>query len=444
MNNVFIFMDYQNQPVDPDLIVKKIEESGKILGGKAYGHWSKYPATMFSFSRHGIELIEMPEDGLGNKKGNDIKLAVDAIETMFSLQHISSFVLVTGDADFVPLVKKLRMYGKTVFVIGRSKNTSSDMQLSADLYIPYEEIVKSEKINSNDSFEDIVDEVVEIIEDKNLIAEDNVVRRILNGMNANYQNIGYKSFNYFFEDVKTSVKRKTLKSLSELSEYEENYMRFLERIVANTHLQLNISTLEKIAESRHQWIAKNSSKESLKLFIENMILNGKLIKNQKNFLYVPAPKRWEIKYEKTSPYPEIRDKFVESIYNLFKENNVYTISEALHKSKDSLNLTNKVLGSFGMALKFSGMFLGEDGSDYVSLKTPVKLIYPLEEFRSAIEMFYLKKILKDEIIHEDLLNKISLFIYDSENTDKTLNLLNYLIKIKDVYYEKPYYKYKTK
>lgn len=440
MKNTFIFMDYQNQPVDPELIVEKIEENGKVVGGKAYGHWSKYPATMFSFSRHGIELIEMPEDGFGNKKGNDIKLAVDAMETMFSLTHIENFVLVTGDADFVPLVKKLRTYGKSVTVISRSQNTSSDMQLSADYYIPYEEIVKSEKITSTDSFEDVVEEIMKIIDEKSLNPDEVIVRRIITGMNINYSNFGYKSLNSFTEAVINSVKKNIILENNELSEYEENYMRFLERLTVQTFPPLNAEQLEEMANSRHQWIIKNT-KIPLKKFIENIVMTGKLKTGPNETLYVPAPRRWEIKHEKILPYPEYRDKFSKYVFDIFTEKKVSTISDALHKAKDDINLSNKIIGSFGMALKFSGMFRGKDGSDYVSLKTPVTLIGSYEEFKTSIDNFYLKRILKEENIDQDNLKYASVYLFNTENTEEIVKCLNYLVTKKEVYRKENTFQY---
>ncbi|MDN5341675.1 MAG: hypothetical protein PWP28_550 [Oceanotoga sp.] len=437
-------MDYQNQPVDPELVVQKLEEHGKLVGGKAYGHWSKYPATMFSFSRHGIELIEMPEDGFGNKKGNDIKLAVDAIETMFSLPHIETFVLVTGDADFVPLVKKLRTYGKTVYVIGRSKNTSPDMQFAADTYIPYEEIVKSEKVNSTDSFEDLVDEMIRIMDEKSLQPDETVVKRIVTGMGVYYGNFGYKTMGDFVEGLLKNIRKKMFKESYEYSEYEENYMRFLERLVATSNTPFDVEKLEKIAKSRHQWISKNSNLDSLENFIQNMIGSGKLKETKDKFLYVPAPRRWEIKYDKILPYPELRAEFGKHVYELFMKRKVSTISEALHVSKENLNLTNKVIGSFGIALKFSGMFIGKDGSDYVSLKTPVKLNGTYEEFKLTLDTFYVKRILKDENINEGQLDKVSIHVFNDKDHEKTKKVLDFMIKTKDVFYEKPYYKYKDK
>lgn len=434
-------MDYQNQPVDPELIIEKIKEWGKIVGGKAYAHWSKYPATMFSFSRHGIELIEMPEDGFENKKGNDIKLAIDAIETMFSLPHIDVFVLVTGDADFVPLVKKLRIYGKEVIVVSRSKNTSKEMELSADVFIPYEDIVKSEKIEDKDSIEDVVDEIIRIIEEHQYNdVNESIIKRIVTGMKIDYRNFGFNSYNDFIEHLIKEIRNELYSKNGEYSEYEENYMRYIERLLATSLIPLKLEQLVEKAHEKNPWISKNS-KYSLKELILKMIEEKRLWKNSKGYILVPIPRRWEIKHEKILPYPEHRDKFIEYVYNIFKEQKVNSIIEAIHKAKKELNLTNKVVGSFGIALKFSGKFIGKDGSDYVSMKTPVYLNADFNEFKLAVESFYLKSILKDEDIHEKNLPIVSKYIYNSENTKRLEEILSYLMNLQEVFHVKPYYKY---
>ncbi|WP_165973973.1 NYN domain-containing protein [Marinitoga lauensis] len=441
IKSIFIFMDYQNQPVDPELIIEKIKELGKIVGGKAYAHWSKYPATMFSFSRHGIELIEMPEDGFENKKGNDIKLAIDAIETMFSLPHIDGFVLVTGDADFVPLVKKLRIYGKEVIVVSRSKNTSKEMELSADIFIPYEEIVKSEKIEDKDTIEDIVDEIIRIIEEHQYEdVNENIIKRIVTGMKIDYRDFGFLSYNDFINHLIKEIRNEFYSKNGEYSEYEENYMRYIERLLATSVIPLKLEQLISKAQEKNPWITKNS-KYSLKELIVKMIEEKRLWKNSKGYILVPIPRRWEIKHEKILPYPEFRDKFVEYVFKLFKEKKANSIIEAIHSAKKDLNLTNKVVGSFGIALKFSGKFIGKDGSDYVSMKTPVYLNADFNEFKIAVEAFYIKSILKDEDIHEKNLPIASKYIYNTENTNQLKDVLEYLMNLQEVFYVKPYYKY---
>lgn len=80
-----------------------------------------------------------------------------------------------------------------------------------------------------------------------------------------------------------------------------------------------------------------------------------------------------------------------------------------------------------MALKFSGMFRGKDGSDYVSLKTPVTLIGSYEEFKTSIDNFYLKRILKEENIDQDNLKYASVYLFNTENTEEIVKCLNYLV-----------------
>ncbi|HNV05168.1 MAG TPA: NYN domain-containing protein [Petrotogaceae bacterium] len=439
MKTSFILMDYQNQPVDPELIVKKIAEFAKVIGGKAYGHWSKYPATMFTFLKYGIELIEMPEDGFSNKKGNDIKLAVDTIESMFMFPHIESYVLVTGDADFLPLVRKLKTYGKSVIVISRSKTTSADMQLAADMYIPYEDIVKNESIVDIDTFDDLVEEIIRKTDEKNLSPDEAIVKRIITGIGVDYSKFRYTSMNAFVEDILKAIKCRLMNS-DEVSEYEENYMRFMERLIVTSITPVDYKSLESTAISRHPWISSNS-RTSLKDLIKNMIESKRLIKTDSGILKVPAPRRWEIKYEKLLPYPEYRNNFVNMTFKSFAEKKSNTIYEVLHQAKDSLGLTNKAISSFGIALKFSGMFLGKDGSDYVSIKTPVIIKGSFEQLKASMDTFYIKRILKDEDIHSQDIKYVSEYVFDNQDEKTCISLLKELIQKNEVVFEKPFYKY---
>lgn len=117
-SNIFIFFDFQNQPVDVQLVYGEIQRHGRIVGGKAYGSWAKHKMASFALYNYGIELIEIPEaEFLPNKKGNDIRLAVDCIETALHNEVINTFFLVTGDADFTALVHKLKSYGKKVIIL---------------------------------------------------------------------------------------------------------------------------------------------------------------------------------------------------------------------------------------------------------------------------------------------------------------------------------------
>ena len=83
MKNSYIFIDFQNQSVDLKLIIDTLSKNRRIIGIKAYGHWYKHPILSLNYAKNGAELIEIPEDTFSSNKKNDIKLIVDAIETLF-------------------------------------------------------------------------------------------------------------------------------------------------------------------------------------------------------------------------------------------------------------------------------------------------------------------------------------------------------------------------
>jgi hypothetical protein len=128
-------------------------------------------------------------------------------------------------------------------------------------------------------------------------------------------------------------------------------------------------------------------------------------------------------------------------FKSFAEKKSNTIYEVLHQAKDSLGLTNKAISSFGIALKFSGMFLGKDGSDYVSIKTPVIIKGSFEQLKASMDTFYIKRILKDEDIHSQDIKYVSEYVFDNQDEKTCISLLKELIQKNEVVFEKPFYKY---
>src|SRR5262249_57665241 len=89
-----------------------------------------------------VERIERRRGGMSQKNAGDIKVVVDALETAFTRDYVNSFVIVSGDSDFTPLVSKLREYNKTVLGIGRRSSTSRLFIEQCDEFILYETLVK--------------------------------------------------------------------------------------------------------------------------------------------------------------------------------------------------------------------------------------------------------------------------------------------------------------
>ncbi|MEZ4830129.1 MAG: NYN domain-containing protein [Bacteroidia bacterium] len=126
--NIAVFIDFENFPsgeFDAKKIITKLKEKGRILLKKAYADWGRFASDKRIMLENSIDLIELPSHKNKGKNSSDIKLVVDALETAFTKNYIDTFVVVSGDSDYTPLISKLRELNKYVIVIGHKKNMSA-------------------------------------------------------------------------------------------------------------------------------------------------------------------------------------------------------------------------------------------------------------------------------------------------------------------------------
>ena len=127
-------MDYENLAIgvrdmrggtfDIQLVLKRLLEKGRIVYKRAYCDWRNYRDAVSEFHGQGIELIDIPHSRMSGKNSADIRMVVDALDLCYTKEHIDTFVIVSGDSDFSPLVSKLRENNKTVIGVGVKSSTS--------------------------------------------------------------------------------------------------------------------------------------------------------------------------------------------------------------------------------------------------------------------------------------------------------------------------------
>jgi len=136
-------MGFQNQRktrFDIEKVLERLVEKGKLIVKKAYADWSRYQGYTAPFHEAAIELIEIPRRSQTGKNSADIRLVVDAMDLAWSKPHVDTFVIVSGDSDFSPLVSKLKENNKYVIGIG-VKNSSSNLLVdNCDEFIYYEDV----------------------------------------------------------------------------------------------------------------------------------------------------------------------------------------------------------------------------------------------------------------------------------------------------------------
>ena len=148
-----LFCDFENialgvqdakyERFDIGKVVEKLLLKGNIVVKKAYCDWARY--REFKPGMHGasFELIDIPHFRQSGKNSADIRMVVDALDLCYTKEHVDTFVIISGDSDFSPLVSKLRENNKTVIGVG-VKNSSSDLLIAnCDEFIFYDELVQS-------------------------------------------------------------------------------------------------------------------------------------------------------------------------------------------------------------------------------------------------------------------------------------------------------------
>lgn len=129
-----------NKKFEISLVLERLIEKGKVIVKKAYSDWSRYSDYKKTFHEAGIELIEIPQKYYSGKNSADIKMVVDAMDLCYSNEHIDTYVILSGDSDFSPLVSKLKENNKYVIGVG-VKDASSNLLIdNCDEFIYYEDL----------------------------------------------------------------------------------------------------------------------------------------------------------------------------------------------------------------------------------------------------------------------------------------------------------------
>lgn len=148
---IAVFVDYDNIEIgvkstlrrdfDVALVLDALKERGDIVAKFAYANWSRQEGATRQMAENAVQMVQRIPSPRGDKNGADINLALDALEMAFTHDHVNAFAVVSGDSDFIPLVNKLKEYGKTVFVVGGRAFTSTILQQNCHEFISFESLL---------------------------------------------------------------------------------------------------------------------------------------------------------------------------------------------------------------------------------------------------------------------------------------------------------------
>jgi uncharacterized protein (TIGR00288 family) len=126
-------------------VLERLLLKGQIVVKKAYCDWDRYKEWKRSMHEASFELIEIPHVRQSGKNSADIRMVVDALDLCYTKSHVDTFVLITGDSDFSPLVSKLRENDKTVIGVGVKNSTSDLLIANCDEFIYYDDLVREQR-----------------------------------------------------------------------------------------------------------------------------------------------------------------------------------------------------------------------------------------------------------------------------------------------------------
>ncbi len=218
-----VFIDFENLALgfkgkkdkrfDIQKVLERLVEKGKIIVKKAYSDWANYAEYKRPLHEAAIEMIEIPKRAMSGKNSADIRLCVDALDLCYSKEHIDTFVIVSGDSDFSPLVSKLKENGKRVIGLGMKESSSHLLIDNCDEFIYYEDLERPmgtpPKIKRDlpekkkEAFQLLVDCVLALVRENKEVLWSSLVKETMKrkkpSFNESYH--GYRTFSDLLEDA---------------------------------------------------------------------------------------------------------------------------------------------------------------------------------------------------------------------------------------------------
>ncbi|MFO7708305.1 MAG: NYN domain-containing protein [Desulfobacterales bacterium] len=153
--NLAVFCDFENVAIgvrdarhdqfDIRKVLERLLLKGSIVVKKAYCDWERYKDFKAAMHEAAFELIEIPHVRQSGKNSADIRMVVDALDLCYTKSHVDTFVIVSGDSDFSPLVSKLRENNKIVIGVGVKSSTSDLLIANCDEFIYYDDLVRKKQ-----------------------------------------------------------------------------------------------------------------------------------------------------------------------------------------------------------------------------------------------------------------------------------------------------------
>ncbi len=215
-----VFIDIENLALglrdgtfDVGRMLDRLLEKGKVIVKVAYADWHRFRQYTNPLHESGIELIEIPKRSATGKNSADIRLVVDAMDLSWNKDHIDTFVIVSGDSDFSPLVSKLKENGKHVIGMGMKASTSPLLANGCDEFIYYEDLerapaaaaagTQSSSMTREDAFRLLADTVRALKRENFEVLQASLIKDTMKRKRPAFSeaSLGYGTFSELLEDA---------------------------------------------------------------------------------------------------------------------------------------------------------------------------------------------------------------------------------------------------
>lgn len=221
-NTLAVFIDFENlaqgfkrgkEEFDIGKVLARLVEKGKVIVKVAYADWGRYAKNKGQLHEAAVELIEVPKRSMTGKNSADIRLCVDAMDLCYSKAHIDTFVIVSGDSDFSPLVSKLKENNKRVIGLGMKGSTSTLLSDNCDEFIYYENLGLADQIVSpvvrdipaekREVFALLCDTIAGLVRENKEILWSSMVKDAMKRKRPDFSERahGYRTFSHLLEDA---------------------------------------------------------------------------------------------------------------------------------------------------------------------------------------------------------------------------------------------------
>src|SRR5512142_3366079 len=214
--NAALMIDFDNVTMgirsDLQTELKRLLQSdiirGKVAVQRAYADWRRYPQYIVPLSESSIDLIFAPAYGSSKKNATDIRLAIDALELVFTRPEIGTFILLSGDSDFSSLVIKLKEYGKYVIGVGIRESSSDLLVQNCDEYYSYNALaglIKASDEEPSRKYDpwELVTEAVQRMKRNNDVMRSDRLKQVMQEIDSTFdeKNLGISKFSRFCQEA---------------------------------------------------------------------------------------------------------------------------------------------------------------------------------------------------------------------------------------------------